>query len=142
MRHSRLIIIVLTIITAAIVVLTYIGIDFPTLVKWSYDMFSTAFLEMIYKLGFLAILVVGLARLPLILSWWLKRKDKQIDTWLIEKDKQFSIILEALQEERKFLSDHVDKELNKLDRNLKHYRKSYEKRLNNLEEKSFPKPHI
>lgn len=134
MRHSRLIIIVLTIITAFIVILTYIGIDFPTLVKWSYNMFSTAFLEMIYKLGFLAILVVGLTRLPLILSWWLKRKDEQIDIWLKSKDEQFNTILAALQDERKFLSDHVDKELNKLDRNLEHYRESYEKRLDKLEE--------
>ncbi len=63
-----------------------------------------------------------------------KKFQSSLNDWLSDKNNEFSAITKALQYERKFLSDYVDNELNKLDRKLKCYRESYGERLKKLEE--------
>ena len=99
-------------------------------------MFDPEFLIMLYRLGLLAILVVGLAKLKLAVDWWLKNKEKEFQSWLSDNDKELEQFRERYNE---LLSGHVDEHLKRADRNLKTYRESYEKRLDKLEERSFPK---
>jgi hypothetical protein len=124
MRHWNWIPGVLTGVTMLVAVLAYVGIQFPRLIQWGGHMLDPAFLLMVYKLGIVAILVVGLSKLKVAVDWWLKGKDKQVNAWIHERDETFKAIL--------------DEHLARADRNLKSYRESYEKRLTKLEGGSSP----
>ena len=94
-------------------------------------MLSPEFLIMAYRLGLLAILVVGLAKLKLTVDWWLKNKEKEFQSWLSNNDKSLGQFKETYNE---LLSGHVDDHLKRADQNLQAYRNSYENRLVKLEE--------
>ena len=146
MKHWNWIGVVVVGATFLLAVLVYVGIPFPVLRRWGGHMVDPEFLIMLYRLGLLAIIVIGLAKLKLVVNWWLKNKEKEFQSWLKGKDNQLKKEYEQrdiwLIEIEKQFSDILDAHLKHADRHIEKYRKSYEERLKKLEEVSFPKKQI
>jgi hypothetical protein len=103
-----------------VAILEYIDIKFPILLLWGRNMFEPAFLEMIYKIALVVLLIGGFTGLERVVAWWLKGKDKQINAWIHERNDTFGAIL--------------DEHLKRANNHLKVYRETYEKRLDKIEE--------
>jgi hypothetical protein len=112
-------------VVVLVTILMYVGIEFPTLLLWGWHMFEPAFLDMIYKIALASLLICGLTGLEMFVAQWIKAKDKQVNTWIHERNDTFGDIL--------------DEHLKRADSHIEAYRETYEKRLDKLEEKCFPK---